>query len=101
MDKNFKDKAKKLAELFTAISNEKTIQVSLGEKWADLDLNYDPIKLRYFVLYPDNYRIKPEPRKIWVNGDPDDPYCDWTTDEEHALNWEKDGINVIEFVEKS
>ena len=96
MDKNFKDKAKKLAELYSAISNGKTLQVQQGNKWVDMPERFSP----NLLSNPDMYRVKIEPRKIWVNGDPNDTYCDWTTDEEHALNWERDGFDVIEFVEK-
>lgn len=57
--------AKDYLPLVQALVEGKTVQYRLlGEKWStggDVD----------FSLPPDQYRIKPEPREIWVNRFPD------------------------------
>ncbi len=56
-----KDNAKDYLHLVQALVEGKTVQYRLlGGKWStggDFD----------FSLPPDQYRIKPEPREIWVN----------------------------------
>lgn len=66
-----KDNAREYLPLVQALVDGKTVQYRLlGEKWStggDVD----------FTLPPDQYRIKPEPREIWVvNGDEDLSFFD-------------------------
>ncbi len=60
-----KDNAQDFLPLVQALAEGKTVQYRLlGEKWStggDVD----------FSLPPDQYRIKPEPREIWVNEYPE------------------------------
>jgi hypothetical protein len=60
-----KDEAKDYLPLFQALAEGKTIQIKEDDgTWADL---YSPS----FLNDPCFYRIKPEPRVIWVNEDAD------------------------------
>jgi len=56
-----KDTAKDYLPLVQALADGKVIQISTGEGfWTDIP---DP----NFGIHPSDYRIKPEPREIWVN----------------------------------
>jgi hypothetical protein len=56
-----KDNAKDFLPLVQALVEGKTLQHDVGDgKWYDCD----PC---YFNLSPEQYRIKPEPRVVWLN----------------------------------
>lgn len=63
-----KDTAKDYLPLVQALADGNVIQFHGhdGDKWVDL---LD--QAEFFVYEPKNYRIKPEPREIWVNRFPD------------------------------
>ena len=71
--------AKDYLPLVQALIEGKTVQYRLlGEKWStggDVD----------FSLPPDQYRIKPEPREIWVNVYPNEVGCGIYHSREEAI----------------
>lgn len=57
-----KDNAKDYLPLVQALADGKTIQLKCGDgRWHDQNGGVS------FALEAENYRIKPEPRDIWVN----------------------------------
>ena len=91
-----KDNAKDFLPLVQALADGKTIQYSGGDgKWYDAD----PC---YFNLSPEQYRIKPEPRVIWLN---EYPCGDLTSSTVHTskTNANKgvfyDRVRCVKFVE--
>jgi hypothetical protein len=56
-----KENAHKYLPLVQALADGKTIQHKMSKNWTDID---DHVVIGFYD-YPENYRIKPEPRK-WV-----------------------------------
>lgn len=55
-----KENAKDYLPLVQALANGKVIQVEVDGKWIDMKGEL------HFSAIPSDYRIKPEPREIWV-----------------------------------
>lgn len=56
-----KDNAKDYLPLVQALADGKVIQINTVDGWEDLTAEIS------LCFAPDQYRIKPEPREIWVN----------------------------------
>jgi hypothetical protein len=67
--------AKELLPIITAFAEGKTIQIKSTHGWEDLKPSVS------FVDDPSNYRIKPEPRRFWVNLYPADCGTIWSSKE--------------------
>ncbi len=77
--------AKDYLPLVQALAEGKVIQIKTADGWEDLK---GEISL---CFGPDQYRIKPEPREIWVNhyGNPCllDQICDSKEEADRRANW--------------
>lgn len=79
--------------LVQALADGKTIQLQTGDDWFDIEETK-------FNFAPSEYRIKPEPREIWVNRAPSGivAVLTWESEEEarkHAI----EGTTPIRFRE--
>lgn len=55
-----RDEARDMAALMLAYADGKTVQIRIDKRWVDMsDMS--------FQSPPSYYRIKPEPKDIWVN----------------------------------
>lgn len=80
-----KENAKDYLPLVQALAEGKAIQVRGSNGWNEL-ANYD------FTSPPDHYRIKPEPREVWVNYYPGrDISVGCYQTKELAAKWAADG----------
>lgn len=81
-----KDNAKDYLPLVQALSEGKVIQHRIGtEEWYDRE-QFD------FADKPEQYRIKPEPREIWVNEYPNEinsAYRSYDLAASHCLDYGK------------
>jgi len=81
--------AKDYLPLVQALVEGKTVQYRLlGEKWStggDVD----------FSLPPDQYRIKPEPREIWVNEWDGNGFVVFSTESEAMEHSKRYGIGHV------
>ena len=77
-----------------ALADGKTLQIEVGSEWDDID---DPL----FTRPPQDYRIKPEPRKwtVWVdpNGFIDNTGYVWASRglQESPAGWEQIEVTEI------
>jgi hypothetical protein len=87
------EKAKWLAEFWAQIAEGKTAQEFFQRKWQDIDKND--------LVGPDaasnleKWRIKPEPRRMWLKINYGTPIYDPAT----AAEWRKQGLTVTEWLE--
>jgi len=85
------EKAKWLAEFYGAVAAGKTAQVFFADSWHDQPI--DILKGPAMLANPENWRIKPEPRRMWTD-------CGGCTyNEKEAAEWKAKGLTVTECVE--
>ncbi len=78
--------AKDYLPLVQALAEGEVIQMLAGGEWADME-DID------FVMPPCRYRIKPEPKEIWVNESGDVGYCFFQSEDEAIRHAKKYSID--------
>lgn len=88
-----KENAKDYLPLVQALADGKTIQLQMRDDWLDIEETK-------FNFAPTEYRIKPEPREIWVNRTPHGRNSEVTWDsEEEARRYCKHGATPVRYRE--
>jgi hypothetical protein len=85
--------SKWLADIYSAAAQGKTIQYFGDGVWNDCTYSSDWPTLDEWEDEFGDFRIKPEPRRMWT----DCAGC--TYDEKEAAEWKAAGLTVTEFVE--
>lgn len=84
-----KDNAKDYLPLVQALANGKVIQVEVDGKWIDMTGEM------HFSGVPSDYRIKPEPREIWVNEWDGNGFVVFATEREAKEHAKRYGIGHV------
>jgi hypothetical protein len=89
--------SKWLSDIYSAAAQGKTIQYLGDGVWNDCTYSSDWPTLDEWEDESGDFRIKPEPRRMWEG---DGIGCRvWTDSKQEADKWIADGISVAEFVE--
>jgi hypothetical protein len=83
-----------LSDIYSAAAQGKTIQYLEDGVWNDCTYSSDWPTLDEWEDESGDFRIKPEPRRMWRNY-----HGAATTDEETAAAWKRNGHIVTEWVE--
>lgn len=85
-----KEEARERARLLIAWADGKTLQGFVGGTWEDWDSDESP-----GIAFPQQWRIKPEPRRMWTSS----ATTAQTENEAEAEEWRKHGHNLTEWQE--